>query len=270
MNTIWKNSLQEFCQKQKISLPTYRIKKQSGPPHMLRFQTEVEVNGHWFVGDDLCTSKKDAEQSAAKTALEALTTGNDSSSLLSTDVPSVNHLNTTISQSQPSSVNTDTRYHLPDEHADLERFIVDLIKDEGGRIRKIFPPDGNGRYTFEITGSYRYCEKVQRHHQKNQIYFIVDPRTRTYMQKCHDVDCYGFRSSIKNINTDLATTPVTQQQNYVSQCPSCQKRFTYKISQNCERCGENFCLKCVSECDYCHDALHCNRCIDSCFDCHDS
>jgi dsRNA-specific ribonuclease len=38
MNTMWKNYLQEYCQKQKIALPNYRVKNQSGPSHILKFQ----------------------------------------------------------------------------------------------------------------------------------------------------------------------------------------------------------------------------------------
>ena len=38
MDSKWKNNLQEYCQKHKIRLPNYRIKKQSGPPHILKFQ----------------------------------------------------------------------------------------------------------------------------------------------------------------------------------------------------------------------------------------
>jgi dsRNA-specific ribonuclease len=41
MDTTWKNSLQEYCQKHKISLPTYRIKNQSGPAHILKFQVFI-------------------------------------------------------------------------------------------------------------------------------------------------------------------------------------------------------------------------------------
>ena len=35
---MWKNLLQEYCQKEKIPLPIYRMKNQSGPGHLLRFQ----------------------------------------------------------------------------------------------------------------------------------------------------------------------------------------------------------------------------------------
>ncbi len=38
MNTYSKNRLQEYCQSKNISLPKYLIKKESGPPHIRKFQ----------------------------------------------------------------------------------------------------------------------------------------------------------------------------------------------------------------------------------------
>ncbi len=44
MTTNWKNYLQEYCQKQKISLPNYRIKNQFGPAHISQFQVKFRHN----------------------------------------------------------------------------------------------------------------------------------------------------------------------------------------------------------------------------------
>lgn len=38
MDTSSKNRLQEYCNKHKFLLPNYRVIKQSGPMHALRFQ----------------------------------------------------------------------------------------------------------------------------------------------------------------------------------------------------------------------------------------
>jgi hypothetical protein len=91
--------------------------------------------------------------------------------------------------------------HMPSQYTDSEQFIIDLISSDGGRIRKIWAPDEQGRYQFEITGTYRYCENVRRAHRKNHIYFIVHPVKKTYCQKCHDPECFGFQSAIKAIPT---------------------------------------------------------------------
>jgi len=110
-------------------------------------------------------------------------------------------------------VKDDSNYHLPDEYVDIEQFITTKVGAFGGRIRKIWPPDLQGRYTFEISGSYRYCENVQRNHKQNKIYFIVDPIKKTYIQKCHDSECYRFQSTLKHIDNDPRTLPNSRENN---------------------------------------------------------
>ncbi|UJR30558.1 hypothetical protein I4U23_018087 [Adineta vaga] len=269
MDTTWKNRLQEYCQKQKISMPNYRIKNQSGPPHSLKFQVEVEVNNHWYVGDDMCSSKKEAEQSAAKTAWQALLIVTVPSTPSSTVIITEEHLTPPPSYSEVLQL--DLKKHLPVDYAIIEAFIDDMVTAEGGRIRKISSPDANGQYKFEISGSYRYCENVKRQHKKNQIYFIVNPYNKTYFQKCHDPECYGFRSVLKTIRNEQipCSTTATEEAFPLRQCSHCRTSLSSQGIE-CERCGEQFCRKCVSECDYCHDAIHCSTCFESCFDCHDS
>lgn len=238
------------------------------------FQVEVEVNGHWYVGDDLCSSKKDAEQSAAKKAWEALLAGNVcSSSISSSPEPSKVSTCETYSEAFPSyseATKADSKYHLPDEYADIEQFIATKVGAFDGRIRKILPPDSRGRYKFEINGSYRYCENIKRHHKKNQIYFIVDPVRKTYIQKCHDPECYNFQSTLQHIDNDQRTLPGLEENSSVTKCSRCRKTLKYQNGRECERCGEMFCGNCVCVCDLCHGAIHCERCFDLCFDCHDS
>ncbi len=208
----------------------------------------------------MCSSKKEAEQSAAKKALEDLRGTNvySTSSISTSDAP----------PSYAEVLNTDSSYHLPSEYADIEQFIAAKVGTVGGRIRKILPPDSQGRYRFEITGSYRYCENIQRHHKKNQIFFLVDPVKKTYIQKCYDFDCYGFQSTLKYIDNEQTTNSDLQENNSTSKCSKCRKILRYQ--NECERCGKGFCRNCLYECDLCHDAPHCERCIDSCVECHDS
>lgn len=44
MDTRYKNLLQEYCQKNQIPLPNYRIKKQSGLDHELKFQVIISFD----------------------------------------------------------------------------------------------------------------------------------------------------------------------------------------------------------------------------------
>lgn len=208
------------------------------------------MNGHWYLGDNFCSAKKEAEKLAAKKALESLVVESISSLTLETSETDFDE-----PPSYSEAVSADSSYHLPSKYADIEQFLCTKVRAAGGRIQKILPPDSSGRYKFEISGSYRYCGNVQRHHKKNQVYFIVDPAKKTYIQKCSDSDCYGFQSAIKYIDDGQRTNPHAQVNDSRSKC---------------ERCGERFSTNSLYECELCHDALHCTRCFDSCFDCHDS
>jgi hypothetical protein len=75
----------------------------------------------------------------------------------------------------------------------------------GARIRKVKPPYARGLYRVEIAGNYRYCNNIQRHHNKNQVYFLVDPVKKIYYQKCYDPDCQGFQSAKQPIYTNQTT-----------------------------------------------------------------
>ncbi|CAF1218438.1 unnamed protein product [Rotaria magnacalcarata] len=277
MNAAWKNNLQEYCQKNQISLPNYRIKTQSGPAHSLKFQVEVEINGYWYPGDERCSSKKEAEQSAAKMALECLLDRNQSSQA-STCISSDEISDPTSSCCDviplPTQIQVnlvDSKSHFPDEYADIEEFITNKVKEFNGRIRKIWPLDSRGNYKVDIGGSYRYCENIQRDHKKNGIYFIVNPIKKTYFQKCHDLQCYGFQSAIKYITKDPTTSsPHSLETNSNSNCSKCRKSLKPPSQISCERCGETFCEKCTNFCELCHDAVHCDRCFESCIECHDS
>lgn len=67
----FKPMLQEFCQKAFKTTPVYRLASETGPPHKKRFEVEVVIGGAVF-GKGSAARKKDAEQSAAETALKSL------------------------------------------------------------------------------------------------------------------------------------------------------------------------------------------------------
>lgn len=66
----YKSSLQEFVQTEQKSLD-YRIVKEEGPAHMKTFTINVVIDGIIY-GSGVGNSKKEAEQEAAKEALEKL------------------------------------------------------------------------------------------------------------------------------------------------------------------------------------------------------
>ena len=46
---------------------------------------------------------------------------------------------------------------------------------------------------YEI-GNYRFCNNIGREHKSNGIFYVVNLKEAHYYQKCHDTECYGFRS----------------------------------------------------------------------------
>lgn len=67
----WKSKLQEVTQREKKGLPEYKVVKEFGPPHIRRFRIEVWIEGE-KVASATGSSKKEAEQKAAKNALKKL------------------------------------------------------------------------------------------------------------------------------------------------------------------------------------------------------
>ena len=70
-NVDYKTALQELVQQKKNQVLSYRLTGESGPDHDKRFEVEVSLNGT-VVGMGSGSSKKRAEQDAARAALERL------------------------------------------------------------------------------------------------------------------------------------------------------------------------------------------------------
>ena len=70
-NADYKTALQELVQQKKNQVLSYALVGESGPDHDKTFQVEVSLNGN-VVGSGTGSSKKRAEQMAAKCAIEKL------------------------------------------------------------------------------------------------------------------------------------------------------------------------------------------------------
>lgn len=165
------------------------------------------VFGRNFVGNVL-SRKKEAEQSAAEVAYKSLTSAHppiftnrqETSLTTSTTRPILSGSSASsrsiTSSSIPSAPLDSPRSmkHLPSHHSDIEDFIMSLISDGGGRIRKIWDLDNRREYQFEIAGSFHLCGNIGHHHRRNHIYFKVNPEQMFYYQKCHDEQCRGYQS----------------------------------------------------------------------------
>lgn len=64
-----KSRLQEWCQRERLPLPSYRLLSTEGPPHDRRFRVEVRVEGR-PPAEGFGTSRKEAETEAAAKAFE--------------------------------------------------------------------------------------------------------------------------------------------------------------------------------------------------------
>ena len=69
----YKTQFQEWCQKRHDTLPHYAIVRETGPDHQKLFEVELSIQGE-VVGLGSGRSKKEAEQQAAKQALQHVTT----------------------------------------------------------------------------------------------------------------------------------------------------------------------------------------------------
>jgi ribonuclease III len=67
----YKSILQNYAQRNLSTIPNYRVLKETGPDHKKMFQVVVELDVRTF-GPAWGANKKDAEQKAAKQALESL------------------------------------------------------------------------------------------------------------------------------------------------------------------------------------------------------
>jgi ribonuclease-3 len=67
----YKTQLQEIAQSRLRATPRYRVIREHGPDHSKTFEVETDLRGE-VVGRGIGRSKKDAEQAAAKLALDAL------------------------------------------------------------------------------------------------------------------------------------------------------------------------------------------------------
>jgi ribonuclease-3 len=69
-HTNYKSLLQEHVQSRRLSHPLYRVRREEGPEHEKEFAVDVVVRGEVW-GSGRGKSKKDAEQLAARAALES-------------------------------------------------------------------------------------------------------------------------------------------------------------------------------------------------------
>ncbi|XP_075100769.1 double-stranded RNA-binding protein 1 isoform X3 [Nicotiana tabacum] len=68
---LYKNRLQQYAQKQNLTLPVYSSEL-DGPPHAHRFRSKVTIDGKTYETQEFFSTLKEAEHAAAKVAFESL------------------------------------------------------------------------------------------------------------------------------------------------------------------------------------------------------
>ncbi|KAK4307002.1 hypothetical protein Pmani_021211 [Petrolisthes manimaculis] len=86
-------------------------------------------------------------------------------------------------------------------YPEVDRFIDQVVSP--GYIRIWYYFSHGALIVYEIA-QHRYCYNIGRHHRSNGIMYVVDLKTETYYQKCHDPDCRGFKSPPKRLPDDVA------------------------------------------------------------------
>ncbi|KAL1319439.1 hypothetical protein HN51_071726 [Arachis hypogaea] len=82
----------------------------------------------------------------------------------------------------------------------LDRFILSVasVGNIPGKIHSWYLFSEFGLMVYSMTKN-RYCERIGRHHKSNNVIYVVDLRRAVYYQKCHDPDCRGYRSPLRQI-----------------------------------------------------------------------
>lgn len=60
-------------------------------------------------------------------------------------------------------------------------------------LQASFTKTGNVFQYYEISGGYRFCSNICRHHKSNNVRFDVDLNFGFFEQTCHDPDCRNYR-----------------------------------------------------------------------------
>lgn len=104
----------------------------------------------------------------------------------------------------PMSLSGSTMSHIPrSEYASLHAWaastwdnVAASVGASTGRASYVASAMGTeSKAVVSLTlGGNRYCARVKRQHKSNAVYLVLNLRSASLVQKCHDPDCQGFRS----------------------------------------------------------------------------
>ncbi|KAL2334801.1 hypothetical protein Fmac_016014 [Flemingia macrophylla] len=90
----------------------------------------------------------------------------------------------------------------------LDKFILSVasVGNIPGKIHSWYFFSEFGLVVYSMTKN-RYCERIGRQHKSNNVIYVVDLRMAVYYQKCHDPDCRGYRSPLRQIPVHVFSNP---------------------------------------------------------------
>ncbi|KAK7270904.1 hypothetical protein RJT34_26412 [Clitoria ternatea] len=90
----------------------------------------------------------------------------------------------------------------------LDEFILSVasVGNIPGKIHSWYFFSDFGLMVYSMTKN-RYCERIGRQHKSNNVIYVVDLRRAEYYQKCHDPDCRGYRSPLRQIPVHVFSDP---------------------------------------------------------------
>ncbi|KAG0473224.1 hypothetical protein HPP92_015081 [Vanilla planifolia] len=86
----------------------------------------------------------------------------------------------------------------------LDAFVesISSIGSNTGKIQSWYFFSEYGLMVYSMSRS-RYCERIGREHKSNHVMYVVDIQRALFYQKCHDPDCKGYRSPLRQLPLDV-------------------------------------------------------------------
>lgn len=117
--------------------------------------------------------------------------------ILSMNYTSTNKVAHNLNSESPASTHIEG---APSPFKTIDDFINDSVFP--GKIYRSCYFSTSRVVNYDIVGN-RFCGNIGRPHKRNNIKYIVDLNEGVYYQKCHDFDCYGYRSEKKPLPAQL-------------------------------------------------------------------
>ncbi|PBC29382.1 Coiled-coil domain-containing protein [Apis cerana cerana] len=109
-------------------------------------------------------------------------------------------VNTKCFKEEVHQYNYEEKNNVCSKYPMLDKYIHSMIYPGKIRLCKYF--EDVKILVYEILG-YRYCENIDRWHKSNNIFWVVNLKNKTIYQKCHDQDCFGFKSKPKQLPEEI-------------------------------------------------------------------